>query len=111
MYTSAGCADWLEKVIQQNIDSEFVINSTVNYLMSLFDFIGSTKNIKEMKLKNIITLNITMSCTNFKFNIDEINCNVLNLISRKSFDKRESKITLSLLDSIKSLSILVLLSI
>ena len=24
MYTSAGCADWLEKVIQQNIDSEFV---------------------------------------------------------------------------------------
>lgn len=24
MYTSAGCADWLEKVIQQNIDSEFI---------------------------------------------------------------------------------------
>lgn len=24
MYTSAGCADWLESVIRQNIDSEFV---------------------------------------------------------------------------------------
>lgn len=24
MYTSAGCADWLESVIKQNIDSEFV---------------------------------------------------------------------------------------
>lgn len=24
IYTSAGCADWLEKVIQQNIDSKFV---------------------------------------------------------------------------------------
>ena len=54
------------------IDSDFVINSTVNYLMSLFDFIGSTKNIKEMNLKNIIILNITMGCTNFKFSRDEI---------------------------------------
>lgn len=24
MYTSAGCADWLEKVIQQNIDNDFI---------------------------------------------------------------------------------------
>lgn len=80
-YVDGGLVDNLPVGIFKNkdkclcvyIDSEFVINSTVNYLMSLFDFIGSTKNIKEMKLKNIITLNITMSCTNFKFNIDEIN--------------------------------------
>ena len=79
-YVDGGLVDNLPVSIFKNkdkclcvyIDSDFVINSTVNYLMSLFDFIGSTKNIKEMNLKNIITLNITMGCTNFKFSRDEI---------------------------------------
>ena len=79
-YVDGGLVDNLPVSIFKNkdkclcvyIDSGFVINSTVNYLMSLFDFIGSTKNIKEMNLKNIITLNITMGCTNFKFSRDEI---------------------------------------
>lgn len=80
-YVDGGLVDNLPVSVFKNknkclciyIDSDFVINNTVNYLMSLFDFIGSTKNIKEMNLKNIIILNITMGCTNFKFSRDEIN--------------------------------------
>ena len=55
-YVDGGLVDNLPVSIFKNkdkclcvyIDSDFIINSTVNYLMSLFDFIGSTKNIKEM---------------------------------------------------------------
>lgn len=61
-----------DKCLNIYIDSKITIDNMPNYLLALFDFIGSTKDIENVGLKNIVFLNIKMICTNFKLNLEDI---------------------------------------
>lgn len=79
-YVDGGLVDCLPYSIFKNkdkclniyIESGNEIKDMTSYLLSLFDFAGSTKNIDNLGIKNLVKLNIQMIFTNFKLNLEDI---------------------------------------
>lgn len=71
------------KCLNIYIETNININSFSNYLFALFDLISSTKNIDDLNL-NIIKLNLSLVCTEFNLNINDIK-NIINCGYKETF--------------------------